>query len=85
VIAGSRLESPPRHADCQASVGLVTIPQLLPGHAQLRPAIESLHKFLANALVIVAALHAWLRCTRWPHYGTTSDRRTMCCAGCRGG
>lgn len=38
--------------------GLVAIPKLLPGHAQLRPTIESLHKFLANALVIVAALHA---------------------------
>ncbi len=38
--------------------GLVAIPKLLPGHAQLRPTIESLHKVLANALVIVAALHA---------------------------
>jgi cytochrome b561 len=38
--------------------GLVAIPKLLPGHAQLRPAIESLHKILANALVILAVLHA---------------------------
>ncbi len=38
--------------------GLFAIPKLLPGHPQLRPAIESLHSLLANALVIVAALHA---------------------------
>ena len=38
--------------------GLVAIPKLLPGHAQLRPTIDSLHKFLANARVIVAVLHA---------------------------
>lgn len=38
--------------------GLFAIPKLLPAHAQLKPTIESLHKVLANALVIVAALHA---------------------------
>jgi len=38
--------------------GLVVIPKLSPGHAQLRPAIESLHKLLANGLVIAAGLHA---------------------------
>lgn len=37
--------------------GLFAIPKLLAGHAQLKPAVESLHKYLANALVILAALH----------------------------
>jgi cytochrome b561 len=37
---------------------LVANPKRVSGHAQLRTAIESLHGFLTNALVIVAALHA---------------------------
>ena len=38
--------------------GLVSIPKLLPGQPQLKPMVELLHKYLANALVIVATLHA---------------------------
>ena len=51
--------------------GLVAIPKLLPGHAQLRPAIESLHRVLANSLVIVAALHALA--ALWHHFRLKDD------------
>jgi cytochrome b561 len=37
---------------------LVTIPKLLPEHSHLKPTIENLHKYFANGLVILAALHA---------------------------
>ncbi len=51
--------------------GLIAIPKLLPGHAQLRPTVESLHKLLANTLVIVAALHALA--ALWHHYRLKDD------------
>ena len=37
---------------------LFHIPKLLPANAQLKPAVEYLHKTFANALVILAAAHA---------------------------
>ncbi len=42
--------------------GLVAIPKLLPSHTQLKPTLESLHRFMANALVIAAAAHALAAC-----------------------
>ena len=46
--------------------GLFAIPRLLPGYPQLKPTIESLHRILANALVIVALLHALS--ALWHHF-----------------
>jgi cytochrome b561 len=37
---------------------LVQIPKLAPGHAGLKSAVETLHSWLANALLILAGLHA---------------------------
>ena len=51
--------------------GVVVIPKLLAGHVQLRPTIESLHKILANALVIVAVLHALA--ALWHHFCLKDD------------
>ena len=37
---------------------LFTIPKLLPGQSSLKPTIENFHKIAANALVILALVHA---------------------------
>ncbi len=38
--------------------GLFSVPRLAPGNAGLKETIEELHEWLANAVLIVAGLHA---------------------------
>ena len=51
--------------------GLFAIPKLMPGYPQLKPTIESLHRILANSLMIVAMLHALA--ALWHHLWLKDD------------